>query len=351
MLFSQKAKGFFIELNDHSVMVARTSAGAAPLLIEELKECAPDDAGALGALLSQIQPKKSPSGYVHARVGAFPEKRLVRRHSLEPKRLREPGYLAEICSQQFRIEYEKYSLAILGATDGSDYESSKVAQKDVIFCGLPSDELQSIQSGLLGAGIYPESIELGTVSTLGGVVDILARGKSKTSVLVLEIGAEATQSFIVTANGVEASRPVAQGFAAMVPLVQKELGLKDEESARKLFYSNTFDFTGMGPLLTKKLLKELQSSIGFYEVQTGQSVGQVMTTQLSPKLQWLETTISNSLGISSLRLDILPWLESHRIQVPESLSKTVQDVRWFGVLSLMVQHNNSAHAAVSEEKK
>ena len=28
----------------------------------------------------------------------------------------------------------------------------------------------------------------------------------------------------------------------------------------------------------KKLLKELQSSIGFYEVQTGQSVGQVLTT-------------------------------------------------------------------------
>lgn len=351
MLFSQKSKGFFIELNDHSVMVARTSASEAPLLIEELKECAPNDAVALGALLAQVQPKKSPSGYVHARVGTFPEKRLVRRHSLEPKRLREAGYVAEICSQQFRIEHEKYSLAILGAADGSDYDSSKGAQKDVIFCGLPSDELQSIQAGLLGAGIYPESIELGTVSTLGGVVDILARGKSKTSVLVLEIGAEATQSFIVTANGVEASRPVAQGFAAMVPLVQKELGLKDEESARKLFYSNTFDFTGMGPLLTKKLLKELQSSIGFYEVQTGQSVGQVMTTQLSPKLQWLETTISNSLGISSLRLDILPWLESHRIQVPESLAKTVQDVRWFGVLSLMVQHNNSAHAAVSEEKK
>jgi len=43
------------------------------------------------------------------------------------------------------------------------------------------------------------------------------------------------------------------------------------------------DFTGMGPVLIKKLLKELQSSIGFYEVQTGQSIGQVMATGLSSK--------------------------------------------------------------------
>ena len=160
-----------------------------------------------------------------------------------------------------------------------------------------SDEAAAAQSALLEGGIYPERLELGSLATLGGVVDCLAHAKSKTPSLVLEIGVDATQSFIVTAGGgVEASRPIQQGLDAMVPIVQKELGLKDEDSARKLFYSNTFDFTGMGPLLIKKLLKELQSSIGFYEVQTGQSVGQVLTTQLSPKLAWLDAAIASSLA-------------------------------------------------------
>jgi hypothetical protein len=136
----------------------------------------------------------------------------------------------------------------------------------------------------------------------------------------------------------------------MVPIVQKELGLKDEESARKLFYSNTFDFTGMGPLLIKKLLKELQSSIGFYEVQTGQSVGQVLSTQLSPKLAWLDAAISGSLGISSLKFDPVPWLQSRQITLPDALAKNAQDIRWFGLLSLMAQ-STSAHAAAAEEKK
>ena len=136
----------------------------------------------------------------------------------------------------------------------------------------------------------------------------------------------------------------------MVPMVQKELGLKDEESARKLFYSNTFDFTGMGPLLIKRLLKDLQSSIGFFEVQTGQSVGHVLTTQLSPKLSWLETAIAGSLGIPPLKLDLLPWLQSHHVTLAEPVVRHAQDVRWFGLLGLMA-HYNAVHAVTTEAKK
>lgn len=352
MLFSQKTKGFFVELNDHAVMLARTSAAVAPFTVEDMRECAPGDPAALEEAIRAIQPKKSPSGYLHSTVGVYPAKRLVRRHSLELKRIKEAGYLAEVCTQQFRIEQEKYSLAILNSSDGSDYDLSKAVQKDVMFCGLPGEDVELLQNSLLESGIYPERLELGSVATLGGVVDYLNYSKAKVPTLVLEIGADATHSFIVSPTGVDASRPIPQGLDAMVPIVQKELGLKDEESARKLFYSNTFDFTGMGPLLIKRLLKELQSSIGFYEVQTGQSVGQVLCTQLSPKLAWLDTAIANALGITSLRLDPAPWLASRQISLPESLARNAQDIRWFGLLSLMAHyHSVSANAAVPEEKK
>jgi hypothetical protein len=350
MLFSPRTKGYFVELNDHAVMVARTSALTAPFVVEEMRECPVGDGAKLDALLSQLQPKKSPSGYLHAVVGLYPARRLVRRHTLELKRVREAGYIAEVCTQQFRIEHEKYVISLLNAADGTEFDPAKVGQKDVVFCGLPKEDAAAAQSALLQSRIYPERLELGSVATLGGVVECLNHTKSKMPALVLEIGAEVTHSFIVTANGVEASRPIPQGLDAMVPIVQKELGLKDEESARKLFYSNTFDFTGMGALLIKKLLKELQSSIGFYEVQTGQSVGQVLTTQLSPKLQWLDGAIATSLGISTLRLDPVSWLQSRQISVAEPLMKNAQDIRWFGVLALMPQ-NNVVHAVAAEEKK
>src|SRR5258708_5497441 len=83
MLFSQKTKGFFVELNDQGVMLARTSSATLPFTIEDMRECPAKDPAALEEALKQIQPKKGPSGYLHAAVGIYPAKRLVRRHSLE----------------------------------------------------------------------------------------------------------------------------------------------------------------------------------------------------------------------------------------------------------------------------
>ena len=128
--------------------------------------------------------------------------------------------------------------------------------------------------------------------------------------------------------------------------------MKDEESAKKLFYSNTFDFTGMGPLLVKKLLKELQSSIGFYEVQTGQSVGQVICTMLPAKLAWLDGAIASALGVSSTKLDLVAWLQSRQVTIPEGVAPDGVDLRWLGLLSLMANQApaQSPHAVVAEKK-
>src|SRR5258708_5076013 len=216
MFFSDKTKGFFVEMNDYTVFLARTSAPVAPFTIEDMRECPAKNPAAFGEAINQIQgSKKNPTGYLHATVSVYPAKRLLRRHSLELKRVKEPGYFAELCSQQFRIEQDQYTLAILNATDGTDFDLTKAALKDVLFCGLPTEDANAIQTSLLEAGIYPERIELGGVALLGGLVDYLSHVKSKTPTLVLEIGAEATHSFIVTANGVEASRPVPLGLDAM----------------------------------------------------------------------------------------------------------------------------------------
>jgi hypothetical protein len=352
MFFSAKTKGYFVEQNDHSFLLARTSGLTAPFVIEAMSECPAGDAAALAEAIRQIQPKKSPSGFLNAVCGVYPGKRLLRRATLELKRVKEPGYFTEVLATQFRIEPDKFLVNVLNAPDGSDFDIAKATQKEALFCGLPNDDIVAVQDALLANGIYPDRLELGSVAMLGAVADYLAFKKSKTPTLLLEIGSDTTHSFIVTAAGVEASRPIPQGLESMVPVVQKELGLKDEESARKLFFSNTFDFTGMGPLLVRRLLKELQSSIGFYEVQTGQSVGQVLCPLLPPKLAWLDGTIGTALSVGSLKPELEPWLHSRNIRLAEGVPTGGLDVRWMGLVSLMVHyHSATAPHAVPAEKK
>src|SRR5215207_5321623 len=115
MLFSKKNKGFFVEVSEHAILLARTSEPEIPFEIEEMQECSPKDAAAMAEAIKRIQPKKSASGYIRATVGAYPTKRLVRRHSLELKRVKESGYFSELLTQQFRIEEDKYTVAVLNA--------------------------------------------------------------------------------------------------------------------------------------------------------------------------------------------------------------------------------------------
>ena len=346
MFFASISKGFCAEIGEHTTLLARMTLPVAPFLVEELKELPSSDAGAIQDWVKNTEGKGS-TGYAHATCGIFPAKRVVRKHTVDLKRIKEPTYFGEICSQQFRIDPDKYTVRTLNPGDGDDYDLVKAAQKEILFCGLPSQEIITLQDKLLEQGIYPERLELGTVATLGGMINYLKFKQSRSPLLILEIGDESTQSFIVSADGVDISRPIPNGIAAMIPVVQKELGLKDEESARKLFYSNTFDFTSMGGVLVKKLLKELQSSIGFYEVQTGQSIGNVLCTQLPVSLSWLGTTMAGALGVPVLRMEMLPWLDSLNIKLADGVSLGTPEERWVGLFSLMASYQN----VVPDEKK
>jgi len=345
MVFTKKNKGYFVEHNSHSVLLASTSARTSPMVIEEL-HCAPTgNAEAVDEVVKQLRPKKSgQSGYMHATCGVYANGRVVRHVALDPKRYKESSYMDDVLANQIRVEADKYTLALLGARDGFDFDFNVTTNKDAIVVGMLSDEVVGFQNTLLQRGIYPERLEVGTLSTLGGIVDYLKFSQVKTPTLVLEIDTDSTQSFIVSDAGVENSRPISQGLEAMIPAVQKEIGLKDAEAARKLFYSNAFDFTGMGPVLIKKLLKELQSSVGFYEVQTGQSIGQVICTLLPPKLGWLENAISTQLGVAVLTVEYPKWLEARGITLGDAVKKQELNNRWLGLFSLMLTHNHAVTA-------
>ncbi len=347
MLFAAKPKGYVLDRGEQTTLFARVSSPQTPLVIEEIREFDTADEGALRVAVEALKPKKG-SGYAHARCGICPASRFIRRATLDLKRVKEPEYLSEVVNSQFRIDPETHAISVINAFDGLDFEPGRTgSNKEAVFCGLPSAEVARTQELLLRQGVFPERLELSSMAALGAIIDYLKFTESSKPTLVLELGPDQTQSYIVSARGIEATRPISVGLDAMVPVVQKELGLKDEESARKLFFSNTFDFTGMGASLCKRLLKELQSSMGFYEVQTGQSISQLICPVLSSKLVWLEAVIAAQVGVTVLQPEVVPWLSARQITLGESVSATSLDARKLALLGLMIPFNSPASDAVA----
>ncbi|MCB1120072.1 MAG: hypothetical protein KJT03_00870, partial [Verrucomicrobiae bacterium] len=113
--------------------------------------------------------------------------------------------------------------------------------------------------------------------------------------------------------------------------------LDDEEAAKKLLFSQTLDFEDIGPRLLRKLLHELQASTGFFEVQTGVSVGKCYTSVIPDGFSWISDALLESLGVDALEIDLRGWLEHQNIQLTDEVASQVdgnRDFRFFTLLGI-----------------
>jgi hypothetical protein len=338
MFSSRQLPGIFLDHGGDTVRVARTSAFAAPFTVEEVGECPAGDRAALAQLLQRLSPRRTAGRRVHARVAIRPEGQLVRVLSAEPKRLGEPEYFAALCSGQLQIDPQAYLLSVLNAEDGRPFDPARSGERELFFCGLPLAELEAAQGALVDQDIYPESLELGTVATLGAVAEHVRQAGLATPVLVLELGGASSHAYVVSGGGVTHARPLVSGLDAMVPLVQRNLGLKDAAAAKKLLHANAFDFSAMGPELTLALAREVHALISHLEMRTGRSVGRVLNLRLPPKLGWLGLALARGLGLEPLAPAMENWLTNRGITMaPAVRAAALPDPSWLGVWGLMLR--------------
>jgi len=337
-MLNQKTKGLFVDISEFSILAARTSGFDTPMVIEELAECplssdhSPED---IRAFLEQLVDYKG-SRYFISRAGVYPEGRFVRFYEAESAgKAKDMAFLSEVLKSDFSINPDQNSVAILDARDGSDFDPASSLSKRLLFCGAPAASFLSEQRQLLECGIYPERLELSTVTTLGGVSDFARFNEMMSPILCVELTSKTANIFIINQGQVDVARPVSFGLDSLYSLLQRELGLKDEASARKLFFSNTFDFAEMGPKLLRRMTKELQASTGFYEVQTGQTIDKVFISVLPKNLDWVSKTVSDSLGLEIMQPNLEKWLESLKIKLAEGVDVSNLGSRWMGLFSLM----------------
>ncbi len=333
---SSKHSAFFVEFSNAGFFLARTSGYGLPMTVEEIHEVPAESKGGIAPVLEKAGRPSRSGAYTRARCGVYPQNRVLGKITVdEPRKARDPRYLEERVRAEFNIDPAAYSLAVLNPASGVPADVGSLMEKEFFLCGAPTDEFGALQRDLLNHGIFPDRLELGSVASLGALVDYHRFARVEHPTLVLEIGMTDTRVIIIKAGAVDSAQVIPQGLRSMIAVVQRELGLKDEAAAQRLFYSESFDFKEMGPKLVDRLLRELQSSIGFYEVQTGLSVGQVLCIRAPEQLSWLNKTFAKNLNVDPFSINFPEWLEQNGIQLgPEIKAETIP-VRWLGLFGLM----------------
>lgn len=354
-MLTPKNKGLFVEISEFSILAARTSGYKSPIVIEEIAEMplsasqSPED---IKDFIEQLVDFRGSKYYV-SRCGVYPENRFVRFYEAESaNKAKDVKYITKVLETEFEVDSENSIVYILDAKDGADFDMEKGLSKKLILCGAPTESVQASQDTALSYGIYPDTLELSSVATIGGVSDYAKFASVDTPILSVEVNSESASIFIQSKGLIDVARPIGFGLNSIYPLLQRELGLKDEVSAKKLFFSNTFDFAEMGPKLLRKMVKELQSTTGFYEVQTGQTIEQIFIGVLPQNLSWITNTISEALGLEILKPRYEQWLESNNIKVGSGVDVSNLSNRWMSLFSLMATytHKETKESSVEENK-
>lgn len=341
-MLSTKTKGLFVDFSEYAMLLARTTHYKHPIHIEELAERPlTEDPEETAEFVREFAQLKGGS-FIQSKCAVYPSQRFIRRFTLDPaQKAKNPNYFMDTLNSQFRVDPQKNGVTILNAATGAEFDLEKGTDKELMFVGAPVEELKQAQQQLLQRAVYPASLEIGTVSTLGGLMHYSKTKGLNAPTLVLEITADSSNVFIFRDDMLDVSRPISFGLNSMYPIIQQELGLKDESSAKKIFYSNTFDFTEMGPKLLRKMLKELQASTGFYEVQTGQTIGQIFLSLLPKNLQWVGQVLARSLGVDVVELDFPAWVKAQGITMADEVDVASLENRWIGLFGLMGDYNNA----------
>lgn len=344
-MISSSKKEFIIEYRPSSIRIIRVSSLTTPLTIEAIEEVPlGDDADAVASKVRKIAGAKA-NGYMNGVCVIYPDRRIVRQMSLDTPKGTEAEFIFKALGEALNIPAE-ISAHCLSPVSGAPIDPEAFNKKEVIVCGIPNPDIVDVQKKMLEHGIYPSRIELGTVGIVGALQDALTWQGANAPALFLEVERDFSNAIIVGPKGIEMSRRIDSGAADIATALKEELNLNDDTAANRLLASKDFDFSSIARKILRRLMRDLQSSIGFYEVQTGQSVHWIHCATRANPMGWLEESVGDLLNLRPFEIDLSAWLKANGVESSEKEDAFEKiDLSWIGQISALCGFKREEEAA------
>lgn len=333
-MFGPKAKYFFVDASTHAFFLARGGYDGKRLVVDVLESVATKDPEAITKAVDHLG-GFAHGEYVQSHCGVYPASAAFHRHKLpSANKVENAAYFTKIATEDYQMDPKQFRVALGSLTDGKPVEVGKDKLGQVFFFGAKEAELRTQQEALLAHGVYPLSLQLGTIATIGALLSYCEHAGLTQPLLFMEFGPQVSHLFVLS-NGISFCRNINLGLESMYPQLMQQLGFDDPKLVRDLIFSNTFDFSEVGPSLLQGVLKEVQSALTYFEGQTGQSVSLLFISLLPESLRWVSSVLGQSLGIKPLEINYTQWLSSVGIDFSDKVNVGKLDDTIMGLLGLM----------------
>lgn len=321
-------KGYYLELNDSFLLVARTVTSGRPTVIEEIKEISIDNKAAAGQALASILPASGATMQevvcsVRPRDRFFllaSEKESPKSSSLSALRsLAGNSHFAALGPSEL-VGFDNRTGLPLEGRAGSRW----------FVAGAPKTNLDEIRSTLGEWKIAPSRLEVASVSFLGVVLAEQQRTKGAPT-LVWEIGDATSDLFLVSARGIENVKKLPFGLDKVADAVQTELGMKSRGAATRIFFNEFYDFSEIGPKISARIAGSLQPAIA----EMGGNPSALICNGLASKQNWFGQLLAKSMNLSPWAPDITAWCNGAGLTFVGNTLQPKLSSTWLGLLGMM----------------
>ncbi len=284
----------FLELSELTVQILRVRGRTLELHRECLRE---NHKGIEQALKEAIPPRASATVAVLAAVS--PSQRFVHRASDEEcQQFRTSEAIAGQALPRHAGGEGPLALAVCNCDDGSPLASS--AHSRWLALGASQDSLASAQAFLAEFALRDTLTTPAITSHLGALQTACQLSGAPSSVLIWDLGIDNSHFYLVNRKGLLATEPCSVGIHAIVDAIRTECSLPSREAAAKRFLNASFDFSGTGPKIVKRLAHAVKSSLN----ALGGAPSALFCTGLPSENLWFCRDIGATLGMGGWKPSI-----------------------------------------------
>ncbi|MFT3782370.1 MAG: TonB family protein [Nibricoccus sp.] len=310
--------GYFVELGEYNLIIARATLGAKPRTIEAVKEVWLGDAAAADGLLSEVRPAGSGKALALLRIKGHS---TFFADANQAKSITSPDAVENFLKTALTAENLPANWAWYSAANGLAPQGGARWLLDAAPSSATEEALDKIRAWTFEL-VRCQSAPL----TLAGAITTAAKSGA---VLLVDVSEHSSTLFNIGSQGITGATTVPVGLDALAGATQTALGLKFRGSAARLMFNDSYDFSDAAASIAEPLSSAIKGALPSLG---SPAPAQVVLSGILARQTWISQAVAKSLGLAPFSVDA-GWFGARGLTLGAGIGAADIAPSWLGVLN------------------